>query len=360
MADLLGIKLRTLTPIWTGGVDQTCDRLHETGIIGSLRWWYEALVRGLGGYACDPTEHACQFDEEKFHKSKATNERDRLIDAGVCDACQLFGCTGWARRFRLLVLDTTNPQGPDGRIQPTGKRFKQNSSTDRPSWYFRQGRGGETTLLILPLHKEFEPIIILGLLKLIEQWAGLGAKTQLGYGQIKIQKVNVSDSEYTFSPDNFVKHLANLAATQPPTQPDEKNRDLPNLQEMFFAQVQTRDRGITATLNLRYDVRAKFRTAFTNNQKLRHWVCGTVSGDREASKIFFSQEVNGVMRVWGWIPELPKQFSGVSRDQILREIHATIQDFGNIVSWREFDSDRDTVGKKSDSKAFLRSLLEEK
>ncbi|WP_348531079.1 type III-B CRISPR module RAMP protein Cmr1, partial [Methanothrix sp.] len=36
----LEIRLKTLTPLWTGGVDQTCDRLHETGLIGSLRWWY--------------------------------------------------------------------------------------------------------------------------------------------------------------------------------------------------------------------------------------------------------------------------------------------------------------------------------
>jgi hypothetical protein len=32
----LTISVKTLTPLWTGGVDQTCDRLHETGLIGSL------------------------------------------------------------------------------------------------------------------------------------------------------------------------------------------------------------------------------------------------------------------------------------------------------------------------------------
>ncbi len=32
------ITLKTLTPLWTGGVGGTCDRLHETGLIGSLRW----------------------------------------------------------------------------------------------------------------------------------------------------------------------------------------------------------------------------------------------------------------------------------------------------------------------------------
>ncbi|MCX7682952.1 MAG: type III-B CRISPR module RAMP protein Cmr1 [Anaerolineae bacterium] len=87
----LEIRLKTLTPLWTGGVDQTCDRLHETGLIGSLRWWYEALVRGLGGYACDPTsENRCP---------------DRNGDH--CAACELFGCTGWARKFRLRVLDAS-------------------------------------------------------------------------------------------------------------------------------------------------------------------------------------------------------------------------------------------------------------
>jgi CRISPR-associated protein Cmr1 len=83
------ITLKTLTPLWTGGVDQTCDHLHETGLVGSLRWWYEALVRGLGGYACDPTGE----------------ERCPDKDGKRCAACELFGCTGWARKFRLRVLD---------------------------------------------------------------------------------------------------------------------------------------------------------------------------------------------------------------------------------------------------------------
>jgi len=88
-SDKMEIKLKTLTPLWTGGVDQTTDRLHETGLIGSLRWWYEALVRGLGGYACDPTSEDRCPDKNEQH----------------CVVCELFGCTGWGRKFRLLVTD---------------------------------------------------------------------------------------------------------------------------------------------------------------------------------------------------------------------------------------------------------------
>ena len=54
MRNTLSIRVHTLTPLWTGGVDGTMDRIHETGILGSLRWWYESIVRGLGGSACNP------------------------------------------------------------------------------------------------------------------------------------------------------------------------------------------------------------------------------------------------------------------------------------------------------------------
>lgn len=88
------IELTAQTSVWTGGVDQKSDRVHETGLIGSLRWWYEALVRGMGGYACDPT----------------TDNRCPDNQGRRCNACELFGCTGWARKFRLQVLTTSTKQ----------------------------------------------------------------------------------------------------------------------------------------------------------------------------------------------------------------------------------------------------------
>jgi CRISPR-associated protein Cmr1 len=87
------IQIKTLTPLWTGDVKGKCNEIKETGIIGSLRWWYEALVRGLGGYACDTTS--------EDSKERCDYGRDK---GNICCACSLFGCTGWSRRFRLEVL----------------------------------------------------------------------------------------------------------------------------------------------------------------------------------------------------------------------------------------------------------------
>ncbi len=85
------VKIKALTPIWTGNAERNTE-LRETGIIGSLRWWYEALIRGLGGSACDPTSDNRCPDKDGNH----------------CDACELFGCTGWSRKFRLEVKKEEN------------------------------------------------------------------------------------------------------------------------------------------------------------------------------------------------------------------------------------------------------------
>jgi len=93
-------KFQALTDIWTGDAERNRDRLIPTGIMGSLRWWFEVLVRGLGGEACDPTAKDVRCPQDT--KKKPTDPGHH------CVVCELFGCTGWARKFRLMIL---NEQG---------------------------------------------------------------------------------------------------------------------------------------------------------------------------------------------------------------------------------------------------------
>ncbi|MCS6888414.1 MAG: type III-B CRISPR module RAMP protein Cmr1, partial [Chloroflexus sp.] len=134
------IRLETLTPLWTGGVKAgKVDRIHETGILGSLRWWFEVLVRGLGGKACDLSKGSCGFDEAKYRKSGAEDERQRLRDAGLCDVCQVFGATGWRRRFRLRITDTEVSNASINHTISLGDRQYTDGrgNTHTPTWYFR-------------------------------------------------------------------------------------------------------------------------------------------------------------------------------------------------------------------------------
>jgi CRISPR-associated protein Cmr1 len=82
--------LKARTPIWTGDAGRNGERTVTTGLLGSLRWWFEVLVRGLGGSACDPAES----------DGRCPDKNDKH-----CVVCEPFGCTGRARKFRFDVLD---------------------------------------------------------------------------------------------------------------------------------------------------------------------------------------------------------------------------------------------------------------
>ena len=178
------IQLQTLTPLWTGGVDGTTDRLHETGLIGSLRWWYEALVRGLGGYACDPTsdnpEDRCQFDAEAYGKTK--NVEDGL--ANVCPVCRLFGCTGWKRRFELQVTATD--------LQPFWLATKDKPKKFNHWWLSEIYKTQENYVAVGQISLRFRWMrgyegqheLVQALISLVSQLGGLGAKPQYGFGLV--------------------------------------------------------------------------------------------------------------------------------------------------------------------------------
>jgi CRISPR-associated protein Cmr1 len=99
------------TPIWTGDIGQKNDDLKTPGLLGSVRWWFEVLVRGLGGAACDPRITYCR------------NNRH-------CVVCELFGCTGWARKFRFDVLN--DKQIPQKEAIRAGETFFLRFTPFRP------------------------------------------------------------------------------------------------------------------------------------------------------------------------------------------------------------------------------------
>ncbi len=150
-------QLKALTDLWTGDAGGNPGRLITTGLLGSIRWWFEVVVRGLGGHACDPTGTKC---EDRKH----------------CVVCELFGCTGWARKFRFTVLDAA------GNVREGKKEDKKGSTQgkDDNKVISPQILKGETfSLRFTPLRPicEEEWALLNFTLRLIAEYGAIGGKT---------------------------------------------------------------------------------------------------------------------------------------------------------------------------------------
>jgi CRISPR-associated protein Cmr1 len=359
MLDKLEINIKTLTPIWTGSVEAgKCDRIHETGILGSLRWWMEVLVRGVGGNVCDPTEHKCLYDPKKSNN-------------GLCDICQIFGATGWKRRFRLEVQEG---QISDASIQNPMKANRsyidKQGKLKTPTWYFPSSpKSGFFTLQIQGLHSSFNPEIIGGLIQFMADCSALGARPQMGFGVIEVE-----DTCITMQP--LYDWLITIAGSN--TDPD-----LPSLQNIFLAQITPKNSNPAFkeedTFNLKYDLRQLFRTEQDTNEsknedgrsrpkkkvdrdkELRHFIMGTVEDKRIAAKIKMSRayEDGRLIRVWGWVPKEDEVYkNGWDKEKVIDSICQHLTANYVLNNWREMNSTRDTVKKnESNAQAFLLSLL---
>jgi len=180
--------------LWTGGVDPTCDRLHETGLIGSLRWWYEALVRGLGGYACDPTsddpEARCEFDTKAYEQAKKDGKGEtEAIQAGlhtVCPVCYLFGATGWARLFQLRAIKVPmTPLHFRTTLKMNQGWLKRVFGGDNQNIDSLQVPYGTLTFQLIPRRYDADYAIsqIALILHIAAEYGGIGARLQHGFGQ---------------------------------------------------------------------------------------------------------------------------------------------------------------------------------
>ena len=214
------VKIKLLTPIWTGDANRHNTTLRETGIIGSLRWWYEALIRGLGGTACDPTNESprCKLDHDKFYKAiKNGNSIKDALDAQICQVCQLFGCTGWARKFRLEIVGNgiTPIQGVwIGTREKRGNKYLKRNISGLMS-------NDLITLKFIPLRdiSQQEWSLLNISLGIIENYGALGAHISQGNGVIEVVENNLPRSNKLWTFD---------------LKKNKDNSELPNLNNFFF------------------------------------------------------------------------------------------------------------------------------
>ena len=300
------ITLKTLTPLWSGGASRKCDNgLLETSILGSLRWWLEALVRGYG----------IEVPELGDGEDSEHTENHPVADA--------FGHTGQKRRFRLQIdqrsvkaVKVTPGSGDSITIPSNGPR-------DKASWYFPggaalcgvNGEGGQPSIRIsvVPyrLKKGNWPSFGLaeleGLFAFISRWGALGAKTQQGFGVIS----------YASKPGAAaLAAWLDACAGEHPRQPTRSG--LPSVDRLFHLTIRLAQpltaaddqQRLKKALTIRQDLRGYLHTEGKTDplRDFRHRILGSVRrNERLGSRLSFSmpyaQSGGQVVRIWGWDDE---------------------------------------------------------
>jgi CRISPR-associated protein Cmr1 len=192
--------------------------------MGGLRSWYEIILRGLGYRACDPTS-----DNHCPKKDGAGEKR--------CDACQLFGCTGWRRRFSLM-LDDGEPTWIQNVEDPVlGKGLNIRPTGRHNGWWRGAGRAGASIPLEIICHNPSDEKLVRAALPLLfefcNRWTGLGAKLQHGFGVVNI----CPEGGKEMSGEQLVNEL--ISAIMKSNVTVDQN-GLPNLKDFFFAKVRVK------------------------------------------------------------------------------------------------------------------------
>lgn len=334
------VRLEMRTPLWTGGVGGTYDRVHETGLVGSLRWWYEAVVRGLGHRACDPIEDGCIYERK-------AGETHAEAYARLCEACRLFGCTGWKRRLRLSAKRSRSAADDRFCLATLDNYGKFNH------WWlsqiFANSLSQPLPLTDLHLRVEFPPgaesesRAFTGLLSLMAHYGGIGAKTQYGFGQFDWSgKLSPADAvaairshlssethETSLGPGNYytLREFWHLSCLIPEGEYLLKRFRRANVVGDGGTFDRLRDTCLPVSFDIRYKLpnsdrglRQAYRLAHGKMEARR--VFGTLKGDKRGSRVFLSHlyretEQQDVyhLNVWGFTdPDIGNEVQGYLQD----------------------------------------------
>lgn len=319
------VDLNFITPIFTAKTINKSRFVEPTAILGGLRWWYEALIRAQGGFACDISDKNNRCPQPMTYLS-ITNYQQHL-----CPVCQLFGSTGWRRRFDLQVYDQQSvlsfpPTAANNNVLITENFFSKHVFAAIPGtngYRYYPGRSGSVKLRFnakLGNPAAYEPVLIL-LLAYIQEYAGLGACLNRGYGLFEFP-----DPLNGLENNNLNKLLAAQISNYTGTRTNLPG--LPNAHDCFCWWVSLPNAYTPVSFA---NFKRNLRTAFVNGPLItglipglndrrdyRHYFLGTINKPIQASKVKLALLPDRrTLKIWGWIRDYSKNGISLTRADTL-------------------------------------------
>lgn len=245
------LKLKTLTPLYTGGIGQQGDQIHPSNLLGGIRHFSCLVARFLGEK---------YFETEVWGTAEESEPKAKQI---------------------ALKWDTSE-------LKPINFHNKKIKINNNKGWYFSSAFEGELTLQITKqftkcdknIKEQFEKYwnILLISIAIQIRHAMFGSKDQFGLGVLDLVK-----------PAEYLKKLPKLNADD--FKENKNNKDI-NLSNCFLVRTRfsikyKKDKKydflediIKAGLTLRYNMRNSLRNLTNNdeiNRIIRHRVFGNIN-----------------------------------------------------------------------------------
>ncbi len=278
------VSFNTITPLYTGDAWGECKEIKPSAIMGSLRFWFEVYCHFAGIKVKEKEELNYKKFIEKRKENLDKNEFEILNELGITCSSRIFGCTGWKSRIEIKRIDFYLD---DNYLYPIWKktlyslRYKKikngKESEIIPSWYFPKGFFGNFQI-IFKTTEEINENILLPLLRFIENYGFIGGKNNLGYGRIKINKINgekIDLNQYNFDL-GIIKCNKNITEE---IFENINNFDDLNENKIQIIQVNFNNNDLSSLIKGLIKKKAEYRKAISNKFE-RHYKFGSTAKDK--------------------------------------------------------------------------------
>ena len=203
------VTFRTITPLWTGDAWQNNSEIRSSSLIGSLRFWFEVIcyfsnITNENNY--ENVKLKDEVNEKEFQQRVIENGIDfngrdnTLAGLGITLPSRVFGCTGWKGwvKIKKINFDKNNFHNKlRGRI------------INNKNWFWGTPYYNGEFSIFFEVGEHIKDSIFYPLLTFIEKYGFLGGKWNIGYGRIKVEKVEEMGNGNWEKNDNWRKEEFN-------------------------------------------------------------------------------------------------------------------------------------------------------
>ena len=281
----VALTLRTLTPLYTGGVGQHGDQIHPSGLMGGIRRFSCLLAAAVGDASFEYAVWGTPTDAKKHHAKRI------------------------ALRIDASGLKEIRPVAGNGRIN-----WPRSDGEPRQGWYYNAAHEGTLRLTLIQrgISDPHWQLLLLAL-RIQIRHATFGSRDQWGLGVLAADAL--PDVEPLQSP---------LAAPLP---------DKPGLHRAIFAEIrfanalpQSWQARLEQGLRWREHLRGNFRQP--SEKDLRHYLFGQLNQHGSAVNVsaLYPHNTNGcALRIWGVIPHTTPPRFAEQRSRIGQTLREAIQ-----------------------------------